>query len=386
MFDKHHSLRRRKTPGENKQGKARGFSPAPDHPVTGSSDQPINRSPDHPISGIACGGIWVVDLVKVIDLYPQENSIAYISELSRGGGGLAHNVTIDLAKFDSNLPLYALGVIGNDAYGDYLVEECRRFHNVNVDQLRRTDLDATAFTDVFSIKASPRRTYFHYPGTNRLFQPAHVDLDSLPVRMFHLGYLLLMDAMDQPDAEFGTVAARFLAQLQSRNIRTSIDLVSEDSGRFTHIVPPSLKYTDYCIINDWEAEKLAGIPLRVRGKLLPENLGKIGATIFGFGVKDLVVIHFPEGGYLLSKDGVELLQPSLDLSDDYIVGSSGAGDSFCAGILYGLYQGWNHDQTLRFATCAGGMNLSDLTTTGGIKSWQEVLRMEERFPYRKSAA
>ena len=96
-----------------------------------------------------------------------------------------------------------------------------------------------------------------------------------------------------------------------------------------------------------------------------------------------MVIHFPEGSYLLSKDGVEILHPSLDLSDDYIVGSSGAGDSFCAGILYGLYQGWNHEQTLRFATCAGGMNLSDLTTTGGIKSWQEILRMEERFPYRK---
>jgi sugar/nucleoside kinase (ribokinase family) len=339
-----------------------------------------------PRQGIACGGNWVVDLVKVIDLYPQENSIAYISEISRGGGGLAHNVIIDLASFDAKLPLYALGVIGNDAYGDYLVERCRRFPNINVDQLRRTDLDATSYTDVFSTKASTHRTYFHYPGANRLFQPAHVDLDTMPVKMFHLGYLLLMDAMDRQDSEFGTVAARFLAQLQARNIRTSIDLVSEDSDRFPKIVPPSLKYTDYCIINDWEAEKLAGIPLRVSGKLLPENLGKLWATILGFGVKDFVVIHFPEGSYLLSKDGVEILQPSLDLPEDYIIGSSGAGDSFCAGILYGLYQGWNHDKTLRFATCAGGMNLSDLTTTGAIKSWQEVFRMEQRFPYRKRVA
>ena len=326
----------------------------------------------------------MVDLVKVINYYPQENSIAYISEMTRGGGGLGHNVIIDLATFDSSLPLEALGLIGQDAYGDYLVEKCRRFPNINLDQLRRTDLDGTSYTDVFSIRASGRRTYFHYAGTNRLFQPAHVNLDSLKVKMFHLGYLLLMDAMDQPDAEFGTVAARFLAQLQSRNIRTSIDLVSEDSTRFSHIVPPALKYTDYCIINDWEAEKLTGIPLRSAGKLLPENLGKIGAAILEFGVKDLAVIHFPEGGYLLSKDGMELLQPSLELSDDYIVGSSGAGDAFCAGILYGLYQGWNHDRTLRFATCAGGMNLSDLTTTGGMRSWQEVLQMEEKFPYRKS--
>jgi sugar/nucleoside kinase (ribokinase family) len=216
-----------------------------------------------------------------------------------------------------------------------------------------------------------------------LFAPKYVDFDRLSARMFHLGYLLLMEAMDQPDAEYGTLAARFLAQLQCRNIRTSIDLVSEDSDRFRQIVPPALKYTDYCIINDWEAEKLAGIPLRVDGKLVAKNLKNIGQAILACGVRDLAVIHFPEGAYLLSQAGVEILQPSLELPDDYIVGSTGAGDSFCAGILYGLYQGWNQDKTLRFANCAGGMNLSDLTTTGGIKSWQEVLRMEDRFPYRK---
>jgi sugar/nucleoside kinase (ribokinase family) len=334
--------------------------------------------------GIACGGFWSVDVIKVIDHYPPENSIAYISSMFRAGGGCSHNTLMNLAKFDSALPLYALGVIGNDEYGDYLVEECRRFPNLDTGQLRRTSLDATPFTDVFSIAATDRRTFFHYPGTNRLFAPTYVDLDHLPVRMFHLGYLLLMNAMDQPDAEYGTVAARFLAEVQSRNIRTSIDLVSEDSDRFRQIVPPALKFTDYCIINDWEAERLAGIPLRAKGKLLAENLGKIGTAILDCGVRQLAVIHFPEGGYLLARDGVELLRPSLDLPEDYVVGSTGAGDSFCAGVLYGLYQGWDHDKTLRFANCAGGMNLNDLTTTGAIKCWQEVWRMEERFPYRKN--
>jgi sugar/nucleoside kinase (ribokinase family) len=336
--------------------------------------------------GIACGGVWVLDTVKVIEHYPPENSIAYVSEMSKGGGGLAHNVVINLASFDRALPLHALGLIGNDPYGDYLTDLCRRFPNINLDQLRRTDEAGTSYTDVFSVKGSGRRTYFHYKGTNRLYNPSHVDIDLLPVRMFHLGYLLLMDAMDQPDAQFGTVAARLLSRLQDKGIRTSIDLVSEDSNRFTEIVPPALKYTDYCIINDWEAEKLTGITLRSGGKLVPENLTKIGAAILAFGVKDLVVIHFPEGGYLRSTSGVEILQPSLAVSDDFIVGSAGAGDAYCAGILYGLYHGWDHARTLRFATCAGAMNLSDLTTTGGSKSWQEILLMEKRFPYRPIAA
>ncbi len=336
--------------------------------------------------GIACGGVWVVDTVKVIDHYPQENSIAYVSEMTRGGGGLAHNVVIDLAAFDSSLPLHALGLLGNDSYGDYLAGLCRNFPNINLDQLRRTDKEFTSYTDVFSVKGAGRRTYFHYKGTNRLFQPHHVDIEHLPVKMFHLGYLLLMDSMDLPDPEFGTVAARFLSQLQNAGIRTSIDLVSEDSDRFSRIVPPALKYTDYCIINDWEAEKLTGIPLRTSGKLVSGNLEKIGRAILNFGVKELVVIHFPEGGYLISRDGPEILQPSLAVSEEFIVGSAGAGDAYCAGILYGIYQGWDHRRTLRFATCAGAMNLSDLTTTGGSKSCQEVLQMETRFPYRPIAA
>jgi sugar/nucleoside kinase (ribokinase family) len=332
--------------------------------------------------GIACGGVWIVDLVKVIDAYPRENSIAYISEQSMGGGGAAHNVIINLAKFDEALPLHAVGLIGCDPLGDFLVNECRQFPNVNTDQLCRTNVERTSYTDVFSVKGSGCRTFFHYRGTNSLFSPEQVDLDQLPVDIFHLGYLLLMDAMDQADPQFGTGAARLLAQLQSRNIRTSIDLVSENSNRYTRIVPPALKYTNYCIINDFEAEKLTGIPIRRGRKLLAQNLRKAASAILHFGVRDLAVVHFPEGAYLLSKQGKELLQPSLAVDSDFIVGSTGAGDSFCAGVLYGLYKGWSHDRILRFAVCAGAMNLSDLTTTGGIKSCKEIFRMEERFPYK----
>ncbi|MGD0920449.1 MAG: carbohydrate kinase family protein [Terriglobia bacterium] len=332
--------------------------------------------------GIACAGNWIVDLVKVVDFYPPENALANILAESMGGGGCAHNVTLNLAKFDATIDLYAVGILGDDRNGDYVISQCRQFQNINTKQLLRTNSEKTSYTDVFCVKCTGRRTFFHYRGANRLFAPNEVNLDDLPVGLFHLGYLLLLDGMDQPDGQFKTVATRFLHEIQKRNIKTSIDLVSEDSDRFNQIVPPALRYTNYCIINDFEAERLAGIPLRSGNKVLPHNLKKTAKTLFEHGVNDLVTIHFPEGAYLLSKDGSEIIQPSLQLPDDFIVGSTGAGDSFCAGMLYGLYQGWSHDRTLRFAVCAGAMNLSDLTTTGGIKPWKEIFEMEERFPYR----
>jgi sugar/nucleoside kinase (ribokinase family) len=335
-----------------------------------------------PPVGIACAGNWVLDLVKVIDHYPAESSIANIMAESMGGGGCSFNVSLNLAKFDSRLEVYALGVIGNDSYGDFLVDQFRLYPRVNLDQLRRSGADGTSYTDVFNVASTGRRTFFHYPGANRLFAPEVVELEKLPVAVLHLGYLNLLHSMYQPDDGFGTVAARFLAQVRERNIRTSIDLVSEDSERYRQIVPPALKFTSYCIINDFEAERLSGIPIRQGHALIPGNLRNIGKAILDLGVEELVVVHFPEGAYLLSKDQTEILQPSLDLPAGYIVGSTGAGDSFCAGVLYGLYRGWSHDKTLRFAVCAGAMNLSDLTTTGGIRPWEEVLQMEQKFPYR----
>lgn len=37
--------------------------------------------------GIACGGNWIIDLVKVVDFYPPENALANILSQSQGGGG-----------------------------------------------------------------------------------------------------------------------------------------------------------------------------------------------------------------------------------------------------------------------------------------------------------
>ena len=54
------------------------------------------------------------------------------------------------------------------------------------------------------------RIFFHHRGANALFQPEHIKISQLTCKIFHLGYLLLLDAMDQPDADYGTVAARLL--------------------------------------------------------------------------------------------------------------------------------------------------------------------------------
>src|ERR1041384_6388149 len=47
--------------------------------------------------GLTAAGNWIVDRVKTIDVWPQEERLAQIISETTGGGGGAHNVLVDLA-------------------------------------------------------------------------------------------------------------------------------------------------------------------------------------------------------------------------------------------------------------------------------------------------
>jgi len=200
-------------------------------------------------AGIAVGGNLVVDYVKVIDSYPRQGNLSSILSIKKSVGGAVTNVLLDLAKMDPDLELQAIGLVGNDEDGEY-VEELLRKHKVDISLLGKTASANTSFTDVMTVESTGDRTFFHYRGANSLLAFEHFDFNKIKARLLHIGYVLLLDALDSADEEYGTVLARTLAAAQSRGIKTSIDVVSENSDRFSRIVPPSLKYTNYCIINE----------------------------------------------------------------------------------------------------------------------------------------
>ena len=76
--------------------------------------------------GFICAGCWTLDRVKLIDTWPQEESLAMIGEIDRQGGGSAHNVGIGLKRIDAALPVESIGLLGTDADGDFLLRTCSR--------------------------------------------------------------------------------------------------------------------------------------------------------------------------------------------------------------------------------------------------------------------
>ena len=82
-------------------------------------------------------------------------------------------------------------------------------------------------------------------------------------------------------------------------------------------------------------------------------------AILKLGRSELVVIHFPEGAVARLRNHAFVTQQALNVPPDEIQGATGAGDTFCAGILYGLYNEWALSRILEFAVCAGAQNLLD---------------------------
>lgn len=306
-------------------------------------------------TGIAVAGTILVDKLNEIGAYPASGELTKILSVSKAVGGAVPNVGIDIKRVDPTIPVSAIGKIGNDAEGDFLVDTLEA-NGVDASLLVRGD-KPTSFTDVMSIVGG-QRTFFTYPGACADFGVDDIDFDKLDAKMLHLGYFLLLDKVDGGDGE------KILKAAQEKGIKTSIDLVSENSDRY-HIVKDCLKYTDNVIINELEAGMIAGIEPK------HENLEKIARALKDMGVSERVIIHMPETGVCLSDNGFFEL-PSWELPKGFIKGKTGAGDAFCAGALIGIYRGLDEMGILTLAQKTATASLSAADAIGGMVSEEEI--------------
>jgi sugar/nucleoside kinase (ribokinase family) len=332
--------------------------------------------------GILAGGNWIIDQVKLIDVYPQREQLANIHSQYEGTGGAPYNVLLDLALLGAKFPLQAAGLVGKDAMGAQILAHCKK-HKIDTKFLKVAPNTTTSYTDVMTELNGRRRTFFHNRGANALWDGKDLNFSKTKAKIFHLGYLLLLDAIDGADKKYGTRGAALLAAAQDAGLKTSVDVVSEDSNRFTRIVTPALKHTDYCILNEIEAGKTTGFKIRQDdGTLDTVSLRHSAGALLQLGVREVVVIHFPEGGFARTRDGKDFWQPSLKLPEKYIAGTAGAGDAFCAGVLYGLHEELDLKDCLFHGVCAAAASLADPTCTAGMKPLSATLALAKKYRVR----
>ena len=329
--------------------------------------------------GIAIAGNIITDIVKNIDSYPKAGMMAYVTDTQYAVGGCVPNTAIDLARIDQSIPIYALGKVGADENGRYIISQLLK-NGISVEGISYSTHTATSFCDVMSMPTG-ERTFFHKKGANAEFSPADIDINALNCDLLHIGYILLLDAFDQPHKQYGTVMAEFLHRVQEAGIKTSIDVVSNSTMDFGETVIPALKYCNFAIMNEIECCSIWKLDAYdADGNLQIDRIKGCMEKMAACGVRDKVIVHSKACSFVLNVETGEFTQvPSLKIPSERIKGSVGAGDAFCAGCLYGIYHNYPDRQLLEFASAAAACSLFAANSTDGMRNKTEILAVAKTY-------
>jgi sugar/nucleoside kinase (ribokinase family) len=331
--------------------------------------------------GILAGGNWIIDNVKIIDVYPKEDKLANILKESNSNGGAPYSVLKAISKMGFLFPLTGIGAIGDDEKGDFILNECQKL-NIESSQIIKVQNSNTSYTDVMTVLGTGRRTFFHSRGANAHLDESYFSFSGHKSKIFHLGYLLLLDRLDAIGSDGLTGAAKVLKEARKCGMVTSADLVSEQSERFKTIIPLALQYVDILFVNEFEAGMLTGIEIcDEEGECSIANAYQAADAILNAGVQRWVIIHFPKGVIALNKSGEKLFQPSVKMPAEKIKGSVGAGDAFAAGVLAGFHEEWTMAKCLLLGVNVAAASLMDASSSESIVPWQECLKLGEDFGY-----
>jgi sulfofructose kinase len=89
----------------------------------------------------------------------------------------------------------------------------------------------------------------------------------------------------------------------------------------------------------------------------------------------VIVTRGSEGCVMADRDGTEVSLPAYPIRE--VIDSTGSGDVFRAGYLFGRLQGWERLQTLRFASAAAALNC------GQMGAWTGVQDMNATFEFMR---
>ncbi len=331
--------------------------------------------------GILASGTWLVDTIKLLDAFPEQERLCNVLSQTQANGGCPYNVLKDLAKMQCAFPLEAAGIVGNDANGEYIINDCKE-HGVDVSRMLVLENQITSFTDVMTDSQTGKRTFFHCRGCNGLLEPKHIDIQTSNAKIFLEGYMGLHDKMDCCDASGENGHSIIFRKAKEAGFITVADLVTSNSD-FYNIAKPSLQWLDILSINEIELQMIAGVPVDTSTAKDMSKVEYLAKSILDRGLGKFIVVHFPECAVAFDKSGGKYVQASLNIPQERVAGSVGAGDAFMAGILWAVHEDKSIQEALIAGVCSAAHSLFDSSASGSVVPVAESMLLIEKYGFRK---
>ena len=333
--------------------------------------------------GIVTGGTWCADHNKFLSHWPGEEEEVEILRNDVRGGGSACNFAIDMKRLDPEMPVSTIGLVGDDENGRVLIAEADAA-GIDRSNLVVVKHGQTSHTDAYTSAQTGRRTHLYLPGTANELTPDHFDFSQVQARILHLGLPGVHAGLDGPWQGDANGWVTVLKKARDCGIATNLELCSIPAERLAELVRPCLEHLDLLVVNDFEISAIAGFDVSHGSSIDFDQCMEAALKVLDQGAMQMVVTHFPAGAIAVDADGAQYSRPSVNIPNDEITGTNGAGDAFAAGLLYGLHQDWDVAAALELGHATAAASVRGLGTTDSVGSWSECLDLASAWGWRES--
>ena len=285
-----------------------------------------------------------LDILGILERYPPVDSKCHLEEALIQGGGPVATALVTLARLGVNSAF--VGRIGGDDFGRR-IRQGLTDEGVDCCHLLVDDAESSQFSFIAVERDGGRRTVFCHQGSCQLLSAEEVPFELLrQCRLLHL--------------DGGHPEAALAAAHQAR--RDGVTTVL-DGGSWRAGTEQLLPLIDHAVVS-----------ARFAAQLVPDGLpAKVLPLLMDYGCRTATVTVGEAGSYTVAEDGTIFHQPAFVVK---AVDTTGCGDVFHGGYLYGLLQQWPLHRTVRFAAACAALKATALggrTAIGGVSQVEDLL-------------
>ena len=276
-----------------------------------------------------------VDSIWPVACMPEPGRDGLVETITNGVGGAILNSAIVLDNLGAETIL--LGCIGKDLWAEFIRDSLHDTH-VDLSQLQ-TDDTANTGLDFILVTEDGERTMFGYRGANKYLRADLIDTDIFQkAGMLHIsGYALL----ESPQRDAAMQAAAYAKHNQVPiSIDTGLEPVLRNKEDFLELLPA----LEICISGEEEVSCMLG----------SSSAESAAEALLAQGVK-LAAIKLGGRGSYIATTSERFFCPAFPISAR---DTTGAGDAFSAGLIYGRTQGLGLAASASLASALGALAAS----------------------------
>jgi len=308
----------------------------------------------HPTRRVVTAGLHVADVLgRHVEAIPPGQGLALLDEIRLTVAGTAAATAVDLARL--GVPVASVGAVGDDALGVFL-RSTMAGEGVDVAGLVVRPERPTSAT-MLPIRSDGSRPALHVIGSNAAIRAA--DLASIAlddVAVLHLGGTCLLPGVD------GAPSVDLLRRARAAGVITTMDFIPTGAAADRDAVLPCLPFVDYLFPSEEDALSFAET----------ESLDEAIAFYLDAGVSTLVVTRGAAGVSISTREERDMRRAAYVVD---VVDTTGCGDAFSAGFIWGLVDGADPVESAERGLACGSLVATGLGSDAGLHAVADVTRL-----------